>query len=73
MKNILSTGGLGAIGKNLIKILNNKFDCNILVVDNLSSENKKAKPFVAKQQDLNWISKAVPMPSGWYLLVYEHI
>jgi UDP-glucose 4-epimerase len=45
MKNILITGGLGAIGKNLIKILNNKFDCNILVVDNLSSENRQFASF----------------------------
>jgi UDP-glucose 4-epimerase len=45
MKKILITGGLGAIGKNLVNILINKFDCRILVIDNFSSENKQFSSF----------------------------
>ena len=45
MKKFLIAGGLGAIGKNLITSLNNKFDCSILVIDNISSENKNFASF----------------------------
>lgn len=34
---ILITGGLGAIGQNLSKQLNNEQDCEITIIDNLSS------------------------------------
>lgn len=36
---ILITGGLGAIGKNLIELLLKKGPCQILVIDNLTSNN----------------------------------
>lgn len=45
MKKILIAGGMGAIGKNLIITLNSKFDCSILVIDNISSENKNFVSF----------------------------
>ncbi len=41
MKKYLIAGGLGAIGKNLIASLNSSNDCTILIIDNMSSENKQ--------------------------------
>ena len=37
MKKVLVTGGLGFIGSNLVKILKNKGNYNITVIDNICS------------------------------------
>ncbi|NOZ34235.1 MAG: NAD-dependent epimerase/dehydratase family protein [Chlorobi bacterium] len=53
---ILVTGGAGFVGHNLVKTLVNDFNCNVIVVDDLSNSSEKTLSEVANKIEFHKIS-----------------